>query len=310
MKKILLVLTGGTICSFSDNMIRSLDTDNAASLLADNYFRNGDRLGKVEFDVKMPVNVFSENFDINIWNILIGFFKGIDISRYDGIVVAHGTDTLGYTASLFSVLLNGIDIPVVFVSSNAPLDSIGTNGNENFAFAVDGICNGGIKPGVWVAYKNISDGVMYIHNGCGVMQSPDYTDDFYSINCRHNVGDMIINSIEKLDANVFYIRPYVGMDYSSYRLDGIDAVLHGAYHSGTLNSNAFEELKARCRQNNIPLYVSPCKYGIGEVYSTVCEAITEDVICLYGLPNEAVYTKLLVAYSMYDNKAAKEFMLG
>ena len=69
---------------------------------------------------------------------------------WDGIVIAHGTDTMAYTASAVTFMLPGIDIPVVFTGSQLPMGNMLSDGPDNlrtaFAMAASGV------PGVFVAF--------------------------------------------------------------------------------------------------------------------------------------------------------------
>jgi len=69
---------------------------------------------------------------------------------FDGIVVAHGTDTMAYTASAVTFMLPNIDVPVVFTGSQLPLEDILSDGPDNlrtaFAMAASG------HPGVYIAF--------------------------------------------------------------------------------------------------------------------------------------------------------------
>ncbi len=69
---------------------------------------------------------------------------------FDGIVVSHGTDTMAYTASAVTFMLQGIDLPVVFTGSQLPLADVLSDGPDNlrtaFAMAASG------HPGVFLAF--------------------------------------------------------------------------------------------------------------------------------------------------------------
>lgn len=180
MNKILLVLTGGTICSFGDedNLNRDVDVVKANRLIIDN-FRNSDSIYMdCEFETDIVLDVLSENMTVENWNVLIDYLRNKDTCGYSGIIITHGTDTLAYSASLISILLSDKDIPVFIVSSNMPLNMKEANGNANFRIAVESI---GLKiaPLVYVPYRN-SNGVMYLHNAAHLMQCVNYKDDFKS----------------------------------------------------------------------------------------------------------------------------------
>ena len=58
-------------------------------------------------------------------------------ARYDGFVVLHGTDTMSYTASAISFLLENLSKPVVFTGSQIPIGVLRTDGRENLITAIE-----------------------------------------------------------------------------------------------------------------------------------------------------------------------------
>ena len=164
-KNILVVYTGGTICTAVTDNTKSINADTAYSLNEFYYNSNSKCKNNIELHKGQYFGILSENMTIKKWNEIIKYFACSvvpNINNYDGIIIAHGTDTLAYSAALLSVLLKGIKIPVMLVSSN---DSIANsdntvnekaNGNDNFKTAVECIYNG-LVGGDYVPYKNISD---------------------------------------------------------------------------------------------------------------------------------------------------------
>ena len=255
---ILLVLTGGTICTSARDGLRSLDTD-AASLRLVETFRKSDSpfAASARFTVGERFHTLSENMTLSVWNRMVDYLRRVDFSAFDGVIVAHGTDTLAYTASMFALLLTGCGVPVVFVSSNAPLEygDARANGQANFRAAAE--CIGyGIAPGVYVTYRNITDRRMYLHYACRLNQCADYSEDFHSVGATDitELSPETVSAFPKtaapsapllrlLDAPlsdcVLHIRPYVGIRYDAYRVENFRAVLHGTYHSGTACADDF-----------------------------------------------------------------------
>lgn len=72
----------------------------------------------------------SSDMDVNDWN-RIGeeIFKRYN--EYDGFVVLHGTDTMAYTASALSFMLEGINKPIILTGSQIPLCEIRSDGRDN-----------------------------------------------------------------------------------------------------------------------------------------------------------------------------------
>lgn len=270
--KILLLLTGGTICSFGDEQGKRRDVDiQKAKALLLQYFEDSDSpCAHEKFEVVTILNTLSENMTIPKWNELLCFLKNRDLWQYRGIVIAHGTDTLAYTSSLLALALSKVEVPVFLVSSQLPLNQEGANGNENFRRSVELIC-AGIHPGVYVVYRN-EDGRCYLHHGGHLISSGDYSNDFYSrdavcLDCLSEDSDMVedecskaamqpdkwlekmnhnkicrqrngngidLSQIGELKSDVLRLEPYVGLNYQRISLDkDVRAVVHGLYHSAT-----------------------------------------------------------------------------
>lgn len=329
-KKILLVLTGGTICSFADEQTNEqmADVASAKRLIIEN-FRRGDSRFKSEadvvFDIKTPLNILSENMTAVHMNTLIRALKEYDYSQYDGVIILHGTDTLAYTASLLSILLSGSRIPFILVSAQLPLYEAESNGNANFKCAVELIV-GGIAPNVYAVYRNeeISDlgnyYCMYVHLGAHLLQCAERSNNFYSNDmvrlegdtfeykgARSKCGDMLLYSVGELSSCILYIKPYVGIDYSFYSLDGVSAVLHGVYHSETacvnpygddeVSSHSVLSLKARCDERGIAFFVEPCEDKAYK-YETTGMLLRSGAYNVSRMTSEMTYVKLLLGCSL------------
>jgi len=332
MKNILLILVGGTICSTTDkNGVISVN-DTAASELK-NHFENGDSpfAKSVHIDETENLYILSENITLKKWNEILRLYnEHINNKKYDGVIFAHGTDTLGFSAPLFSLLLSKINIPVFFVSANKPLENENSNGHSNFAAAVELICRE-IPPNIYVAYKNITDNKMYLHFAAHLTQCGNYSEDFYS-KTAVNITDFtdqefttLFSSLEKdypvaerkspvdnladfsLEKNVLVVNAYPGINYSAYNLDNFSAVLHTAYHSGTApaqteSENSLLHFAKRCAEKGVPLYLTPSNPN-GEIYESLAtlKKGEGEINFLYGTTTEMAYAKLLLAASLTQN---------
>ena len=333
MKKILLILVGGTICtSLGDDGTLSVN-DAASAKLVEN-FKNSDSdfADRVDFNVTENLYILSENLTVSKWNKMLDTYKKhINRDDYDGVIFAHGTDTLAYSAALFSQILADTDIPVFFVAAQARLDVARTNGNDNFRTAVECICRG-IVPNVYVAYKNPSDGKMMLHLASRLKQCGSYTEDLHSRGAIDitNINDDKIKEISQtfpsekrkvmidkdklsLKECVLMIMPYVGINYSVYDYGRFGAVLHGTYHSGTacVEDENYEHsilyMIEKCSSLGVDSFFAPSKDS-GEIYETVSEISKfepkggKKIGFLYGMTDECAYAKLLIAYSYFDDK--------
>ncbi len=342
MKKILLFLVGGTICTKLNEKGTLSVSGEAGTVLTENFRKSDSAFaGKVQFVTTENMRILSENMTVKKWNEMIEMLRlYLKNDRYDGIIFAHGTDTLAYSASLFSMILSGTETPVFFVSSNARPDSDRANGNDNFRCAVECICRG-IQPDIYVPYRNISDGKMYIHMASRLKQCQNYSEDFDSVG-KILMDDFTEGSFEKVFAEteekypcnkvkkavdlfgkwelsecVLMITPYVGLNYEAFSYDRYKAVLHGTFHSGTAcaekteasdgyGENSVLRMLDICAECGTDVYISPSRLS-GEIYETQgiigahrSRGKGAEFIC--GCTTEAAYAKLLLAYSLKNNE--------
>ena len=249
MKKIMLIFTGGTVCSSADceggkNQSNAKKTGSyleCAFKDSDSPFK-----GCVEFESRyLPQDILSENMTVHSWNAILKIFKEVSLREgLDGVIVMHGTDTLAYTSSLLSFLLSGFRIPICIVSAQLPLLDPRTNGYANFRASVELIANG-IAPNVYVVYRNEASDNLLVHFGNHLLQCANYSNDFYSYDAM-NVPDKsnarlegrafeteegLLDKIDALKDDVLLIRPYTDLSYANLSLRRVGAIVHGTYHA-------------------------------------------------------------------------------
>ena len=234
--KILVLFTGGTIGSIRVKtgtingedeyqiMTRSIakekgyDYKNSQSLLVEMYnklYNNKD----IEFDTKEIADVLSEKMTLSKWTDIANVFRNYDFREYYGIIITHGTDTLGYFANFLSMILNNIDIPVVIVSSNYELTDKKANGLYNFQAACDFIKNE-LLPGVYVTYRNTTgkDTKTKVIYGSRIQQCSAPSNDFDSININGNIPLGYVNdngNFEVIDKEL-----YAKLKLGTYNIPG------------------------------------------------------------------------------------------
>ena len=321
MDKILLILTGGTICSaVNADGKRAVDSENAKYKIIDNFRKSGSPFSDVPFDTEMPIDTLSENMTIEKWNILLNELRGVDADEYKGIIILHGTDTLAYTACLLSLVMSEKHLPVCLVSSHSPVDDEGTNANINFRAAVELIMNG-IKPNVYAVYQN-SDNKIYVHYGAHLIQCASFSNDFYSAdamlaeNAPAKAEEFETQSVlpQKIDAKVLMLTPYVGIDYGCISVENYDAVLHTTYHSETVctlgdkTGGSVLYLAEMCRKSGTDLFLAPCNPET-YAYETTGTALSGGIYPVADMTAEMAYIKLLLGISSgkHGNELA-EFM--
>jgi L-asparaginase len=131
---ILLIYTGGTI-----GMITSLHTGELKPFDFEKLLSEIPELAKFKIQIDtytfvQPID--SSNMHPRIW-IQLAELIGERYEQYDGFVILHGTDTMSYTASGLSFLLENLSKPVILTGSQLPIGTIRTDGKENLITSIE-----------------------------------------------------------------------------------------------------------------------------------------------------------------------------
>lgn len=125
MKHILLIATGGTIAS------RPTENGLAPQLLADDILRCVPALGSLcRIDAVQPMNIDSTNMSPDCWLALADCLRA-HYNQYDGFVIAHGTDTMAYTACALSYLVQRSGKPIVLTGAQKSIYVQDTDARRN-----------------------------------------------------------------------------------------------------------------------------------------------------------------------------------
>ncbi|MGG7036400.1 MAG: asparaginase, partial [Flavobacterium sp.] len=130
---ILLIYTGGTI-----GMMKNFET---GALKAFNFSKLLQKIPELkQLDCNIETISFEEpidssNMDIEKWVQMAELIEeNYDI--FDGFVVLHGSDTMSYSASALSFMLENLGKPVVFTGSQLPIGDLRTDAKENLITAI------------------------------------------------------------------------------------------------------------------------------------------------------------------------------
>ncbi|MDO5733005.1 MAG: asparaginase [Eubacteriales bacterium] len=143
-KKLLLLATGGTIASAegAEGLEPEYSIEDVLHLL-------NAPLDFYDIEARDILSLDSSNIQPEEWRIIAEAIVQ-DIDHYDGIVITHGTDTMAYTASVLSFMLQGLPIPIVLTGAQRPITEVLSDASTNlltaFAMAASGL------PGVFLAF--------------------------------------------------------------------------------------------------------------------------------------------------------------
>ncbi|MCF8365434.1 MAG: asparaginase [Bacteroidales bacterium] len=133
-KSVLVIYTGGTI-----GMIKDQESGTLKPFNFDNIYDHMPALKLIDAKIDNycfdPVIDSSDMSPAHWQKIAQVIFERYE--SYDGFVVLHGSDTMAYTASALSFMLENLNKPVILTGSQLPLGMIRTDGRENFITAIE-----------------------------------------------------------------------------------------------------------------------------------------------------------------------------
>ena len=131
---ILLIYTGGTIGMKEDPAVQALRPFNFSQILAEvpELGKFAYRIDSYTFD---PL-IDSSDVETALWTALAELIKE-RYDSYDGFVILHGTDTMAYSASALSFMIENLTKPVIFTGSQLPIGAPRTDGKENLISSVE-----------------------------------------------------------------------------------------------------------------------------------------------------------------------------
>ena len=131
---ILLIYTGGTIGMMQDPVSGALKPFNFSHILEEvpELAKFVCNIDTISFD---PV-IDSSDASPEFWIDLVTLIRD-NYDSYDGFVVLHGTDTMAYSASALSFMLENLEKPVVFTGSQLPIGMLRTDGRENLITSIE-----------------------------------------------------------------------------------------------------------------------------------------------------------------------------
>lgn len=131
--RILLIYTGGTIGMKENPETKVLEPFDFNHLLD-----NVPKLKKLDYEIthfQFSKPVDSSDMNPRLWGEIVKVIE-TNYRDYDGFVVLHGTDTMAYTASALSFMLQQLSKPVIITGSQLPIGEVRTDGEENLITAL------------------------------------------------------------------------------------------------------------------------------------------------------------------------------
>jgi L-asparaginase len=130
---ILLIYTGGTI-----GMVKDFDSGALKAFNFSELLQNIPELKQLDCHIEtisFETPIDSSNMNPSMW-VKIATIIEDNYNKFDGFVVLHGSDTMSYSASALSFLLENLSKPVVFTGSQLPIGDLRTDAKENLITAI------------------------------------------------------------------------------------------------------------------------------------------------------------------------------
>ena len=131
--KILLIYTGGTI-----GMVKDYDTGALKAFNFEELVNNIPELNQLDCEIEgmsFDTPIDSSNMNPVYWGDIAQMIED-NYEAFDGFVVLHGSDTMSYSASALSFMLENLGKPVIFTGSQLPIGDLRTDAKENLITSI------------------------------------------------------------------------------------------------------------------------------------------------------------------------------
>ena len=199
LPKVLILSTGGTIASRIDYRTGAVHP----ALTAEDLYASVPEVSEVaQVDAEVLFSIFSENLRAEHWCKIAEHIHTSLKKGYSGVVITHGTDTMGYTAAALSFALRGVPVPIVLVGAQRSSDRPSSDAATNL-LAATLVASRAPFSGVFVAmHAGLSDDVIAVHHSASVRKNhTSRRDAFQSIN-RRPVAYVKDGVIQQIDPNL------------------------------------------------------------------------------------------------------------
>lgn len=327
---VLIIYTGGTIGMVHEPVTGTLVPIDFRHISAQvpELQRFGYRLETVTFDHVID----SSDISPDVWKEIALTIAG-RYDEFDGFVVLHGTDTMAYSASALSFMLDNLEKPVIFTGAQLPIGMLRTDGKENLITAIEIAAaregNAPMVPEVCIYFEN-----KLLRGNRTTKYSAEHFNAFSSPNLsplaeaglqiRYNRNLIRYPTVRRplslsttLDTRIAILKIFPGIGQSVVRsvlqTEGLQGLILETYGTGNAPTLGWfiDELKEFIRAGGIVLNVTQCPAGHVEMglYETSAGLQSAGVISGKDITTEAAVAKMMIVLGNPAGREKKERML-
>jgi L-asparaginase len=304
-QKILLIYTGGTIGMVKNKVKNTLVPFNFDGLLKAIPELKSEELDLENISIKNPID--SSNMHPNIW-IEIAEIIETNYANYDGFVILHGTDTMAYTASAFSFMLENLNKAVIFTGSQIPIGARRSDAKENLITAVEIAASGKVNEVCIYFEDQLYKGnrtVKVNTEHFEAFESPNYpilaeagvTIKYKSVLQKKQNQELVVHKNCSDDVAILKLFPGIKIATIEAIINSAKGVIIESFGAGNASTDPqFTTLLSQgIQQGKIIMNISQCLHGeaVRGQYETNEPFEKAGVICGKDMTTEAAITKLM-----------------
>ncbi len=327
-KKVAFLGTGGTIASYVDYRTGAVHPAKSAEELV---FSVPELMDLCDVKAQVLYSIYSENMEVSHWQELARAAADELNSGACGVIIPHGTDTMGFTSAALAFMLRGLTGPVVCVGSQRSSDRPSSDATMNLLAATRIYVDTDLGEVAVVMHEDISDNFCSVHRGTKVRKMhASRRDAFKSVNMaplariegstitfaedygRRNKGPVEV--LDRMNKRVSMLQFYPGFEPEHFDMIAgkVDGMVIAGTGLGHVSDRLIESIRRAVDNDVFVAVTTQCLQGAVNlnVYSTGRDMMSAGAVPLGDTLPETGYVKLMWALGQSkDREEVEKIML-